>query len=71
MAIEIIDYDELTDEFINEIINDKLFMFTTAYKTWGDKHIFCNKIKDPQLRFIMMKNILILKSYKALNISNL
>ncbi len=62
--LEIKLYDDLTNEFILEI-SDELFATTMAYNTFKNKHIFINKIHDRQVRYTMLKNILILVRFKS------
>ena len=52
-------YNDLTNEFILEISNE-LFTTTMAYVAFENKQIFINKIHDKQVRYTMLKNILLL-----------
>ena len=52
----------LTDKCILNI-SDDLFIQTQAYKTFNNKEQFVNKIHDKNIRYKMMKNILLLNIY--------
>jgi hypothetical protein len=61
--ITINDITELTDNFIisnisNISYND--FITTTAYSAFSTKELFIEKIKDYTIRYVMMKNIIII-----------
>lgn len=55
--IQVQSKEDLTNEFILEI-DDVLFIQTMAYKTFGNKQLFVNKIRDLMVRYKMMNNII-------------
>jgi hypothetical protein len=59
--LEINLYNDLTNEFILQI-SDELFSTTMAYNSFTKKQMFINKIHDTQVRYMMLKNILVLVS---------
>ena len=50
---------DLTNDFVLNI-DDDLFTTTSAYRNFGNKQTFVNKIIDKHVRYIMLKNILII-----------
>lgn len=69
MSIEISSYSELTNEFISNIPEDA-YATTKAYKFYGAKEVFCEKTKDTQVRYMMLKSCVILMTHDANNIYN-
>jgi len=55
--LQINTYNDLTNDFILEI-SDELFTTTLAYNTFIHKQLFVNKIRDKQIRYKMLQNIL-------------
>jgi hypothetical protein len=58
--ININDITELTDNFIISNISYNDFITTTAYSAFSTKELFIEKIKDYTIRYVMMKNIIII-----------
>lgn len=53
--------EQLTDSFIMDI-PDELYSKTKACYNYPDKNVFCEKIKDFCVRYIMLKSVLRLET---------
>jgi len=69
MSIEISSYDDITNEFVSNIPDDA-YITTKAYKFYGTKEVFCEKTKDCQVRYMMLKPCVLLTTHDANNIYN-
>ena len=53
--LSISSHRELTNSFIMEIPDD-MYALTKAYREYGEKYKFCEKITDKFVRYMMLKS---------------
>lgn len=67
IPIPIDSQNELTNSFIIDMIDERLYETTKAFELYADKETFCEKITDKYARYIMLKPLVVINSKNIFN----
>lgn len=65
--IPIVSQNDLTNSFIMDRIDERLYETTKAFELYADKEAFCEKITDKYTRYMMLKPLVVITSKNIFN----